>query len=85
MHTIGVRELKNQTSELVRRVREGEPVALTYHGHVIAHIVPVAERPYSQTDIEAALDDLDALAAEIAAERGDSATIDASEDLRREL
>lgn len=42
MYTIGIRDLKNHTSEVVQRVRAGERVALTYHGKVIAHLVPVA-------------------------------------------
>jgi len=63
MVTVGVRELKQQTSELIRRVREsGDEIRVTYHGKVVAHILPVAP------DLEEtgrAWDDLDRLAKEI--------------------
>jgi prevent-host-death family protein len=84
MYQIGVRELKNQTSEMMRRVRDGERVALTYHGRVVAHVVPVVDEP-TQADMDAALDDLDALAAEIGAAWNGQGTIDATSDLRRTL
>jgi prevent-host-death family protein len=66
MYQVRVRELKNQTGEIMRRVRDGERIALTYHGRVVAHVVPVTN-DYTQADVDAALDDLDALAAEISA------------------
>lgn len=43
MRSIGIRELKARTSEVLRRVRERrEEVAVTHHGRVIARVVPVA-------------------------------------------
>jgi prevent-host-death family protein len=63
MVTVGVRELKQQTSELIRRVRErGDEIRVTHHGKVVARIIPVA--PTSE-DAARAWDDLDRLAAEI--------------------
>ncbi len=63
MLTVGVRELKQQTSELLRRVRErGDEIQVTHHGRVIARIVPVAPAP---EEARRAWDDLDHLAAEI--------------------
>ncbi len=57
-------------------------------GRVVAHVVPVAD-DVEQADVEAALDDLDALAAEIGAGYplggNGQGTIDAASDLRREL
>jgi prevent-host-death family protein len=42
MVTVGIRELKQQASELVRMVREtGKEVQVTYHGQVVALLVPV--------------------------------------------
>ncbi len=35
MYQVRVRELKNQTGEIMRRVRDGERIALTYHGRVL--------------------------------------------------
>jgi prevent-host-death family protein len=67
MVTVGIRELKQQASELVRIVREtGSEVQITYHGKVVALIVPVepAEQPEQETR---AWLDIDHLAAEIGA------------------
>lgn len=41
---IGTRELRNQTREVIDRVKAGEPVTLTVHGEPIADIVPHARR-----------------------------------------
>lgn len=45
MRTVSVRELRNQTADVVDAVRAGERVTLTVSGHPVADIVPhVAER-----------------------------------------
>ena len=38
--TAGIRELKDNLSEYVRRVEAGERVAVTAHGRVVAMLVP---------------------------------------------
>jgi prevent-host-death family protein len=43
MATVGVRELKTHTSEVLRRVREGEAFEVTYRGETIAHLVPAVK------------------------------------------
>ena len=69
MEEVSIRELKNRTSDVMRKVRElKEPVAVTYRGHVVANIVPVEESP-KETDREKALRvwaEMDRLTAEIA-------------------
>jgi prevent-host-death family protein len=40
---IGVRELKNRTTEILRRVEAGERVAVTRRGHVVALIEPASD------------------------------------------
>ncbi|HET9659832.1 MAG TPA: type II toxin-antitoxin system prevent-host-death family antitoxin [Thermomicrobiales bacterium] len=46
MSSVGVRELKEQTSEIVRRVREdGETIDITYRGEVVATIEPKRTLP----------------------------------------
>jgi prevent-host-death family protein len=40
-NTVGIRELKQQTSAVLRRVVAGETVEVTDHGHPIARIVPL--------------------------------------------
>ncbi len=64
MVTVGIRELKQQASDLVRLVREtGSRIQVTYHGKVVALIVP-AEK-IDKTQEANAWADLDTLAAEI--------------------
>ena len=66
MVTVGVRELKQQASELIRQVREdGKEIQVTYRGEVVALVVPVKTPPPS--DAQATWDQLDILAAEIGA------------------
>lgn len=40
MQTIGIRELKNRLSEVVRAVKAGEHVLVTDRGTVVAELVP---------------------------------------------
>ncbi|MFC0081444.1 type II toxin-antitoxin system Phd/YefM family antitoxin [Aciditerrimonas ferrireducens] len=41
---IGVRDLRNRTSQVIDAVRAGERVVLTIHGEAVADIVPHAQR-----------------------------------------
>ncbi len=44
MRAIGIRELKEQASEILRKVREeGDSYEVTYHGRVVARLVPTVE------------------------------------------
>lgn len=45
MTTVGVRELKNRLSHVLRRVSEGERVTITDRGRPVAVLTPVEERP----------------------------------------
>jgi prevent-host-death family protein len=62
MITVGVRELKQQTSALIRLVREtGSEIQITYHGQIVALLVPInktksknASHTWTQLDILAA-------------------------------
>ena len=42
-HAVGLRDLRNHTSEVLARVRHGETVDVTEHGRLIARIVPVGD------------------------------------------
>jgi prevent-host-death family protein len=42
---IGVRELRNQTADVIERVRHGESVTLTVNRTPVADIVPHGHRP----------------------------------------
>jgi prevent-host-death family protein len=46
MGTVGLRELRQQASELVRRVQDGEEVIITVSGRPSARLVPVAPRTW---------------------------------------
>ncbi len=87
MEVIGIRELKDHATQIMRKVREeGAEYQVTYHGKVIARIGPVIPgelEPIDQEDIWA---DWDALAEEIGKHwpEGVSA-VDAVRDVRREL
>lgn len=43
-HSVGLRELRHHTSEVLSRVRHGETVDVTEHGRLIARIVPAGDR-----------------------------------------
>jgi prevent-host-death family protein len=48
-HTVGLRDLRHHTSEVLARVRHGEAIDVTEHGRLIARIVPVEERAPTPT------------------------------------
>ena len=43
-HSVGLRDLRHHTSEVLARVRHGETIDVTEYGQLIARIVPVGER-----------------------------------------
>ena len=87
MVTVGVQELKQETSKILRRVREkGESVEITYHGKVIARLIPVVPPEPTGEEIAAVLSDLEALSAEISAQWSEGVSaLDAIRDARRDL
>ena len=87
MDSIGVRELKGRTSEILRRVRErGETIDVTYRGRVVARLVPVEQASADAEQVSAVWTDIGRLAAHIGAQwpAGVSA-VDAVREGRREL
>lgn len=69
--TIGVRELKNQTSRVIRSVREEMiEYVVTLRGEPVAILRPLTEEDAGrlhQFEIDATLDDMKALAQQVAA------------------
>ena len=62
MPEIGIRELKNRTSEVLRAVREERAeYVITYRGKPVARLVPVVEKG----DAERALQELERLSQEV--------------------
>ncbi len=49
--TVGIRELKNGTSEIIDRVEAGEPITVTRRGKPVALIVSTATPPHLATMI----------------------------------
>ena len=87
MLQVGVRELKQRTSDILRRVREDhETVTVTHRGKAVARIVPLDDWEAKQAEAEVVLAEMDQLAKEISAHwpPGVSAA-DAVRQQRREL
>ncbi len=84
MRTVGIQELKEHTSEILRDVQEGQVIDITSGGSAIARLVPVQSAALSDREVEVILEDLDSLAAEISARWPDSVSAqDAIDDVRR--
>jgi antitoxin (DNA-binding transcriptional repressor) of toxin-antitoxin stability system len=87
MQKVGVRELKEQTSQILRRLREsGESFEVTYRGRVIARLVPTIEPAVEHSPAEALREEWDRLSKEISARwpKGLSA-VDAVREERRDI
>ena len=67
MKKVGVRELKQRASEIVREVREaGASYEVTHRGRVVARLVPAMESAPEPFDVEKWSAEVDALGEEIA-------------------
>jgi len=51
-NTVGIRELRQQASAVLRRVVSGEVIEITEHGHPIARIVPLRAGVIDQLILE---------------------------------
>ena len=58
--SVGVRELRQQASALLRRVVGGEVIQVTDHGHPIARIVPLRPGTLDQLVLEGRASEIDA-------------------------
>ncbi len=50
--SVGIRELRLQTSVVLKRIMAGEIIEVTEHGHPIAHIVPLRSGVLEQMIVE---------------------------------
>jgi prevent-host-death family protein len=50
MATVGLRELRQDASELVRRVQSGEEIDVTVSGRLAARLVPAAPKRWQSWD-----------------------------------
>ena len=74
VHTVGVRELRQQASALLRRVVAGETVEVTDHGHPIARLVPLRPNVLEQLVLDGRATDASGELLELARELGLPAT-----------
>jgi prevent-host-death family protein len=81
MAEIGVRELKNRTSEIVRAVREEQvEYVITYRGQPVARLVPVVDADSG----ERAWHELERLSQEISAQwQSDKSAVELLAEMRR--
>jgi len=45
MKTVTARDLKNKTGEVIRSIKKGEDVIVSYHGKPLAKFVPLRDSP----------------------------------------
>jgi prevent-host-death family protein len=81
MVQIGIRDLKNRASQILRAVREGQAeYVITYRGQPVARLVPVA----GPEDGERAWQELERLSQEISAHwRSDQSALELLAQVRR--
>jgi prevent-host-death family protein len=89
MASVGVRELRQRASELLRRVDRGETIEVTDRGRRVAILSPppegsAIERLRASGDIEPAVESLDDLPAPLVLARGKERPSDVLRRLRRE-
>ncbi|HWF23980.1 MAG TPA: type II toxin-antitoxin system prevent-host-death family antitoxin [Solirubrobacteraceae bacterium] len=65
MASVGIRELRQRASELLRRVADGESIEITDRGRPVAVLVPLTEDPLARLraagDLEPAQDEFEDL------------------------
>jgi len=81
MAEIGIRELKNRASEIVRAVREGRvEYVITHRGQPVARLIPVTK----EEDSERAWQELEQLSQEVSARwRSDKSAVELLAEMRR--
>lgn len=85
--SVGVRELKQHTTQILRQVRQRSvEIQITYRGRIIARLLPVQLRKSTPRRRSPVWTDLDELAAEIGARWPTKVSaVDAVREGRREL
>jgi prevent-host-death family protein len=89
MTSVGIRELRQRASELLRLVERGEIVEITDRGRPVAHLTPVPQGSPLETmraagEIEPASEDLDDLPEPLVLPEGSEAPSAVLERLRRD-
>jgi prevent-host-death family protein len=86
MISVGVRELREDLSKLLQRVREeGEVIEITVRGEPVARLIPMKRTPQPE-EIAKKFVELDELIAEISAHRVDNiGAVETIREIRRDL
>jgi prevent-host-death family protein len=88
MASVGVRELRQRASELLRRVADGESIEITDRGRAIAVLVPLPDDPLARLqaagDLMPAEGDLNDLPPPLPLEPGSEAPSSVLARLRRD-
>lgn len=85
MISVGVRELKEQTSQIIKQVREqGAMIEVTYHGQAVARIIPMTSPTPNESQMSMLWAEMDELAAKIG-QKWDSgvSAVEAVQEARR--
>lgn len=87
MTEVGIRELKTQASDIIRRVREDkETYIVTYRGKPVAKLEPVQDKEEQVARDLSILEEMDRLAEEITKHWPEGlSAVDAVKEDRREL
>ncbi len=87
MVEVGIRELKQNASSILRKVSEGrETITITHRGRAIAKLVPVVDAESEREEAWEVWAEMDELAKEIdALWQGNRSAVEAVEEQRREL
>ena len=87
MTEVGIRELKTQASDIIRRVREDkETYIVTYRGKPVAKLEPVQDKEEQVARDLSILEEMDRLAEEITKRWPEGlSAVDAVKEDRREL
>jgi prevent-host-death family protein len=87
MISVGVRELREDLSKWLQRVRdEGEIIEVTVRGEAVARLVPMRRKWRSPEEVDEMFEGLDELAAEISEYwKDDLDSVEAVREQRRDL
>ena len=87
MNEVGVRELKTQASDIIRRVRDAnETIVVTYRGKAVARIEPLEDPETTRYRAREVLAEMDRIAEEVTQYWPSGvSTMDAVAEDRREL
>lgn len=87
MQAIGIRELKERASEILRRVREeGATFDVTYRGRVVARLAPAQQTKDEIAESLLLLDELEQIGVEISEHlEGPVDAVEIVRDVRRDL